>query len=85
MSSTLPSFPPGQMAKLDNMLSKITLKSHGHVCLSAPACLTEPHPTPPPPPRAIFCWGVVAGQKRGSIVWNGGDGAAAGASLIAAD
>lgn len=31
MSSTLPSLPPGQMAKLDNMLSKITLQSHGHV------------------------------------------------------
>lgn len=34
MSSALPSLPPRQMAKLDNMLSKITLKSHGCVsCL----------------------------------------------------
>lgn len=36
MSSALPSLPPRQMAKLDNMLSKITLKSHG--CTSV--CLT---------------------------------------------
>lgn len=84
MSSALPSLPPGQMAKLDNMLSKITLKSHGHVCLSAPACLTEPLPPSLTPPGHL-CWGVVAGHKRGGIVWNGGDGAAAGASLIAAD
>lgn len=38
MSSTLPSLPPGQMAKLDNMLSKITLKSHGRVCVCSPVC-----------------------------------------------
>lgn len=42
MSSTLPSLPPGQMAKLDNMLSKITLKSHGHVSVCL-ACLSV-HP-----------------------------------------
>lgn len=46
MSSTLPSFPPGQMAKLDNMLSKITLKSHGRVSVCLPACLSVPHGIP---------------------------------------
>lgn len=77
MSSALPSFPPGQMAKLDNMLSKITLKSHGHV--SVCSCLSDG--TPP----SHLCWGVVAGQKRSGIVWDGGDGTGARASLIAAD
>lgn len=48
MSSTLPSLPPGQMAKLDNMLSKIIPKSHGHVSVCLPVCLPIPQLWPSP-------------------------------------
>ncbi|KAK5892825.1 hypothetical protein CesoFtcFv8_013175 [Champsocephalus esox] len=70
MSSTLPPLPPGQMAKLDNMLSKITLKSHGHV--HACPCSVRPSVV------AIFAGVWRLWQRRGEE-----DGASA--SLIAVD
>lgn len=78
MSSTLPSFPPGQMAKLDNMLSKITLKSHGRVSVCLPVC---PSIRPAWRPGHL-CRGVAPGQGRRGVVWDDGE---AGASLIAVD
>lgn len=39
MGLALPSLPHGQMAKLDNMLSKITLKSHRCAAVLSPARL----------------------------------------------
>lgn len=78
MSSTLPSLPPGQMAKLDNMLSKITLKSHGGVSVCLPACLSILPPMRP----GHLCWGVAPGQGQRGVVW---DDEEASASLIAVD
>lgn len=78
MSSTLPSLPPGQMAKLDNMLSKITLKSHGCVSVCLPACLSILTTMRP----GHLCWGVAPGQGQYGVVW---DDEEAGASLIAVD
>lgn len=48
------------------------------VCLLLPVWLI---------PLSHLCWGVVAGQKRSGIVWDGSDGAGVRdrASLIAAD
>lgn len=61
MSSTLPSLPPGQMAKLDNMLSKITLKSHGCVSVCSPVCLSIlfPQPSIPHGIPGHLCLGVA--------------------------
>lgn len=84
MSSTLPSLPPGQMAKLDNMLSKITLKSHGRVCVCSPVCRSILPPIRPSrmASRPSFAWVWRLGRGRGDAVW---DGEEAGASLIAVD
>lgn len=82
MSSTLPSLPPGQMAKLDNMLSKITLKSHGRVSVCLPVCLSILPPIRPAWRAGHLCWGVAPGQGQHGVVW---DDEEAGASLIAVD
>lgn len=78
MSFTLPWLPPGQMAKLDNMLSKITLKSHGHVSVCLPPCLS----VRPSWRAGHLCRGVAPGQGQHGMVW---DDEEAGASLIAVD
>lgn len=66
------------MAKLDNMLSKITLKSHGHESVCLPACLSIPNGIP-----SHICQGVAAGQECSRVVWESNDDAEA--SLIAVD
>ncbi|KAK5922776.1 hypothetical protein CgunFtcFv8_020012 [Champsocephalus gunnari] len=74
MSSTLPPLPPGQMAKLDNMLSKITLKSHGHV--HACPCSVRPSVV------AIFAGVWRLWQRRGE---EDGGGEPVPASLLLID